>query len=105
MRPLIAAEPILRAPNPEMVSESTFTGRGVCAVAVPHMKRTRPTMETKGTSFRIIDLFLALVFFNGSVRSQIFIVLKQTIFSQARLGAKCCVAPNGAPKLLASCVL
>src|SRR6266508_2020941 len=26
MRPLIAAEPMLRAPRPEMVSESTLTG-------------------------------------------------------------------------------
>src|SRR6266853_3816578 len=32
-RPLIAAEPMLRAPKPEMVSESTFTGPGCCAAA------------------------------------------------------------------------
>src|SRR5690242_2439441 len=31
-RPLIAAEPMLRAPRPEMVSESTFTA-GCCAAA------------------------------------------------------------------------
>src|SRR5260370_18240146 len=38
MRPLIAAEPMLRAPRPEIVSESTFTGAagcGVCAGALP----------------------------------------------------------------------
>src|SRR5216684_3085114 len=45
MRPLIAAEPMLRAPRPEMVSESTLTGVGgrvsgvgegaaVCAIGV-----------------------------------------------------------------------
>jgi hypothetical protein len=41
-RPDICAEPMLRAPRPEMVSESTLTGafdcgpagRGVCAEAV-----------------------------------------------------------------------
>src|SRR5438105_10532991 len=32
MRPLIAAEPMLRAPRPEIVSESTLT-EGVCAEA------------------------------------------------------------------------
>ena len=31
MRPLIAAEPMLRAPSPEMVSESTVTGLFDCA--------------------------------------------------------------------------
>ena len=36
MRPLIAAEPMLRAPRPEMVSESTFTGPlGAAARPVP----------------------------------------------------------------------
>src|SRR6267142_3372466 len=33
MRPLMAAEPILRAPSPEMVSESTFAAPGCCAAA------------------------------------------------------------------------
>src|SRR6266851_9427914 len=31
MRPLIAADPMLRAPSPEIVSESTWTGAGCCA--------------------------------------------------------------------------
>src|SRR2546422_10775493 len=38
MRPLIAADPMLRAPRPEMVAESTFTdarGGAVCAPAAP----------------------------------------------------------------------
>src|SRR2546427_5937084 len=38
MRPLIAADPMLRAPSPEMVAESTFTdarGGAVCAPAAP----------------------------------------------------------------------
>src|SRR2546428_9845278 len=38
MRPLIAADPMLRAPRPEMVAESTFTEArcgAVCAPAAP----------------------------------------------------------------------
>src|SRR3989442_8687346 len=38
MRALIAADPMLRAPRPEMVAESTFTdarGGAVCAPAAP----------------------------------------------------------------------
>src|SRR5437667_9440023 len=38
MRPLIAADPMLRAPRPEMVAESTLTDArrgGVCAPAAP----------------------------------------------------------------------
>src|SRR2546422_8924404 len=38
MRPLIAADPMLRAPRREMVAESTFTdarGGAVCAPAAP----------------------------------------------------------------------
>src|SRR3989442_12534890 len=41
MRPLIAADPMLRAPRPEMVAESTLTeGRcgAVCAPAAPASK-------------------------------------------------------------------
>src|SRR5512135_38111 len=37
IRPLIAADPMLRAPNPEIISESTVTGAGCCA------RRTRDT--------------------------------------------------------------
>src|SRR2546423_7887179 len=33
MRPLIAAEPMLRAPRPEMVAESTLTGPDDCGLA------------------------------------------------------------------------
>src|SRR3989442_14203605 len=46
-RPLIAAEPMLRAPRPEMVSESIFTGAGcggACADAPP-----RPPTATAWT--------------------------------------------------------
>src|SRR6266511_2504455 len=32
IRPLIAAEPMFRAPSPEIVAESTFAGTGGCAV-------------------------------------------------------------------------
>ena len=35
MRPLIAADPMLRAPRPEMVSESTVTGLFDGATGVP----------------------------------------------------------------------
>src|SRR5712691_1243216 len=31
-RPLIAADPMFRAPRPEIVSESTFTGAGCCVI-------------------------------------------------------------------------
>src|SRR5437764_9809778 len=39
IRPDIAALPMLRAPRPEIVSESNFTPAGVCASAVPATKR------------------------------------------------------------------
>src|SRR5712691_8094017 len=39
MRPLIVAEPMLRAPRPEIVSESTLTGAWAIAVAVNRMLR------------------------------------------------------------------
>src|ERR1044071_10032514 len=37
MRPLIAAEPMLRAPRPAIVPESTRTAAGCCASAAPPM--------------------------------------------------------------------
>src|SRR6185436_8084706 len=45
MRPLIAAEPMLRAPRPDMVSESTFTGVGcgTCA-GTEDAKQNRQTI-------------------------------------------------------------
>src|SRR6267378_4679531 len=46
MRPLIAAEPMLRAPSPEIVSESTCTGAGCCA------GRTRATAASSKASAR-----------------------------------------------------
>src|SRR5437899_12464913 len=46
MRPLIAADPMLRAPNPEIVSESTSTGAGCCADSM------RATPATSNASAR-----------------------------------------------------
>src|SRR5229473_3735068 len=60
IRPLIAAEPMLRAPRPEIVSESTFTGAadcGACAAALPAMARaTAPAAQ------RPIDRFVIAQF-------------------------------------------
>src|SRR2546422_10471526 len=46
MRPLIAADPMLRAPNPEIISESTCTGAGCCAGSM------RATPATSNASAR-----------------------------------------------------
>src|SRR5215510_13671729 len=42
MRPLIAAEPMLRAPSPEIVSESTLMA-GVCALETAAIERYADT--------------------------------------------------------------
>src|SRR5919199_3298031 len=62
-RPLIWAEPMLRAPRPEMVSESTLTGPdawgfagcGVCAAAQAASARTRNDDENQRVSFVFIS--------------------------------------------------
>src|SRR6476659_681544 len=40
IRPDIAALPMLRAPRPEIVSESNLAPAGACASALPAMKRS-----------------------------------------------------------------
>src|SRR6266849_1297646 len=60
IRPLIAAEPMLRAPRPEIVSESTFTGAagcGVCAVAVPAIATAAAYVAQRPTDRFVIGQF------------------------------------------------
>src|SRR5947209_3318092 len=71
MRPLICAEPMLRAPRPEMVCESTLTGPedcgfagcGVCAAA----HATSATRKNDEESQRVRLVFISRSFLSGSV--------------------------------------
>src|ERR1041385_6052221 len=68
MRPLIAAEPMLRAPRPEMVSESTltgpfacgFAGRGVCAATHAANAKVSNVEDSQRVSFVFISLGILL---------------------------------------------
>src|SRR6476661_3963432 len=67
MRPLIAAEPILRAPRPDIVSESTLTGVGcgVWATALnAHKLRHRIVAAQLVIVFIAIGPFLLGIFFS-----------------------------------------
>src|SRR5436190_3981822 len=46
-RPLIAADPIFRAPRPEIVSLSNFTGADVCATALHTKNVVTKTVDTQ----------------------------------------------------------
>src|SRR5213075_3284320 len=60
MRPDIAALPMLRAPRPEIVSESNFTPAGAWASALPACARALPTVKRVAMNSRVrfICLFL-----------------------------------------------
>src|SRR5437762_7733562 len=51
MRPLIVAEPMLRAPSPEIVSESNL-GTGVCAIVA--VAGTRASTNTQNQSLEFV---------------------------------------------------
>src|SRR6478609_2197090 len=65
MRPLIVAEPMFLAVNPEMVPESYFTGAGACAEAARHRANSRAKTgierSEKGRRAIVIIKFLSNV--------------------------------------------
>src|SRR2546430_10628924 len=86
MRPLICAEPMLRAPRPEMVAESTLTGPddcvfagcGVCAcTATPAPSATPRSVDE---SHRVI-----LVFISGESFCQCQFFFASSIFASSVL--------------------
>src|SRR5260370_31436181 len=58
MRPLIVADPMLRAPSPEIVSESSV---GCWARAAAARAKPSAAVDRKEMSFLFIELFLAEV--------------------------------------------
>src|SRR5262245_4120926 len=69
MRPLIVADPMLRAPRPEMVSESTF-----CAVTESARVKLNATAKRITTNVLVIDVSLGpMVLGSGSDGSRIFV--------------------------------
>src|SRR5438270_12711648 len=86
MRPLICAEPMLRAPRPEMVAESTLTGPddwgpagcGVCACTATPAESATP--RSVDESQRVI-----LVFISGESFCQCQFFFASSIFASSVL--------------------
>src|SRR5438105_3246113 len=95
MRPLICAEPMLRAPRPEMVAESTLTGPddcgfagcGVCAcTATPAASATPKSVDESqrgdDESRRVILVFISRESFCQSQS----VLLRQYFFASGLAG-------------------
>src|SRR5205085_9438793 len=89
MRPLICAEPMLRAPRPEMVAESTLTGPddwgpagcGVCACTATPAESATP--RSVDESQRVI-----LVFISGESFCQCQFFFASSVLFRFKLGGR-----------------